>query len=154
MYFAYGHNTDTAEFKKRIPKAVYVGTATLYDYKLVLHRWAGIEKSKGDKVVGVVWKIPKEEVKTLDGYEGLGKEYKRSKRSVVMKDGSKETIFVYELLIKPRTPPTQQYVRWLRKGYKTHRIPLRQLNDALSSQHRGAKNLKRATLHRSYSRRG
>jgi gamma-glutamylcyclotransferase (GGCT)/AIG2-like uncharacterized protein YtfP len=154
MYFAYGHNTNTEEFKLRISRAVYVGTAKLKGYKLVLNRVAGVEKSKNHEVVGVVWSVPKEDVPALDWYEGLGKEYMKKWHSVQMHDGSNTKVFVYQQRLKPSKPPSPEYVRWLRKGYKQHNIPLQQLNDALSSTRRQRWTLQKATRRKSYSRRG
>ena len=154
MYFAYGHNTDTKEFKKRIPSARYVGIASLPDYKLSLHRWAGIEKSKGSVVTGVVWHFPREFISDLDWYEGLGNEYTKKKHKVFGENGETINVFAYEQQIKPAEPPTAQYIGWLRKGYKEHGIPQQQLNDALSSLNPGKKNRKKATRRKSYFRRG
>ena len=154
MYFAYGHNTNTEEFKLRIPTAAYVGTASLKGYKLVLNRVAGVEKSDGDEVAGVVWSVPKEAVPALDWYEGLGKEYMKKWHTVQMHDGSNTKVFVYQQRLKPSKPPSAKYVGWLRKGYKQHNIPLRQLNDALSSTRRRRGSLQKASLRKSYSRRG
>lgn len=154
MYFAYGHNTDTKEFKKRIPSATYVGVATLPDYKLCFHHVAGIEKAKGHQVTGVVWTFPKENVADLDWYEGLGKEYGKKKYEVYTDDGKAFRVFAYEHRLKPDKPPTAQYVGWLRKGYQEHGLPLRQINDALRSTSRGKTIRKKASRRKSYSLRG
>jgi gamma-glutamylcyclotransferase (GGCT)/AIG2-like uncharacterized protein YtfP len=153
MYFAYGHNTDTKEFKKRIPNATFVDTAVLPNYKLSFHTWADIERAEGEEVFGVVWKVPEKNITDLDWFEGLGRDYKRSNKKVRLSNGTLQIVFVYEQLLKPERPPKVQYVRWLQRGYKEHGLPMKQLNDALRTLGLNKKIPKRATRRRSYSRR-
>jgi gamma-glutamylcyclotransferase (GGCT)/AIG2-like uncharacterized protein YtfP len=153
-YFAYGHNTNTKEMLKRIPEATFVGAATLPNYQLTFHKFAGVEKKSGSKVEGVVWLMPKNTIPKLDYVEGLGINYKKTMHRVHNSDGATISAFVYEQLTKPMVMPPKHYVQWLKKGYVEHRLPQRQINDALSRARRASSTRKRASPRKAYSRRG
>ena len=154
LYFAYGHNTNTKEMLKRIPEATFVSAATLRNYQLTFHRFAGVEKKAGAKVEGVVWLLPKNTVPKLDYVEGLGVDYKKKVHRVVPSVGASMAAFVYEQLSKPMVMPPNHYVRWLKKGYAEHGLPQRQISDALSRASRASPTRKRANPRKAYSRRG
>ena len=118
FYFAYGHNTNTAVMKQRIPDAVYVGVATLPHYDMVMRQFADLEKGTGAK--GVLWEISKSDLATLDLYEEL---YKH-RRVRVHINGSSRTAYAYFMLPCEawHRPPSALYVRHVRKGYAEHGI--------------------------------
>lgn len=116
FYFAYGHNTNTAVMKQRIPGAVYVGVATLPHYKMVMRQFADLEKGRGAK--GVLWKISKSDLSTLDQYE----EVYEHRRVRVYLNGTSHMAYAYFMLPCEawHRPPSAKYVRHVQKGYAEH----------------------------------
>jgi len=76
-YFAYGSNMLSKRMRKRIPDAEVVGTASLFGWKFV---WDKISKDNsakanllaedGNRVWGVVYRLPDQQVQNLDNVEG------------------------------------------------------------------------------------
>ncbi len=73
LYFAYGINMNDEEMLKNSPHAEYAGTAELESYKFIINRRgaATIIPSSRNRVYGVLWEVSPEEVKSIDGHEGL-----------------------------------------------------------------------------------
>uniref|UniRef100_A0A6Q2WQ19 Uncharacterized protein n=1 Tax=Esox lucius TaxID=8010 RepID=A0A6Q2WQ19_ESOLU len=84
MYFAYGSNLLRERLQVNNPSAVFVSTGSLKDWVITFGSWnkelnnswhggvATIEESKGDVVWGVVWRMDKDNLITLDRQEGVG----------------------------------------------------------------------------------
>ena len=68
-YFAYGHNSNIAQFKKRIPEAQLLGTATLWGWRFELKHFSNIVKDVSGSVQGVLWSTPRNSLKVLDNDE-------------------------------------------------------------------------------------
>ena len=121
-YFAYGHNTNTAVMKGRIPGAVCVGPAILPHHKLVMAQYAAVVKAKGH-VAGVLWKISKEDLKTLDHYEEVYTHH----RVRVKVNGVPHMAYVYYMNPGPwwHRPPSPTYVDHVAQGYAEHRLEAR-----------------------------
>ncbi|KAJ8007892.1 hypothetical protein DPEC_G00098900 [Dallia pectoralis] len=85
MYFAYGSNLLRERLQLNNPSAGFVSTGCLKDWVIKFGYWnkelnnswhggvATIEESKEDVVWGVVWKMDKDHLITLDRQEGVGK---------------------------------------------------------------------------------
>ncbi|VCW99139.1 unnamed protein product, partial [Gulo gulo] len=83
LYFAYGSNLLTERIHLRNPSAAFCCVARLQDYKLdfgnsqgkTSETWHGgiatIFQSPGDEVWGVVWKMNKSNLSSLDKQEGV-----------------------------------------------------------------------------------
>ncbi|MHC4564893.1 MAG: gamma-glutamylcyclotransferase family protein [Planctomycetota bacterium] len=74
LYFGYGSNMNPDVMKKRIGDWHSVSRAVLYDYKFVFMPRPGIVipvivPSKGDKVLGAVFRITEDQLKEIDKYE-------------------------------------------------------------------------------------
>lgn len=71
-YFAYGSNMSTAQMSKRCPNAIKIGVATLTGYKFMINErgYAGVIEKQDASVIGVLWKISREDKAKLDVYEG------------------------------------------------------------------------------------
>uniref|UniRef100_A0A4W5JGS8 Gamma-glutamylcyclotransferase a n=1 Tax=Hucho hucho TaxID=62062 RepID=A0A4W5JGS8_9TELE len=86
MYFAYGSNLLKERLQLKNPSAVVFTTGSLKDHVIKFGYWkkefnntnswhggvATIEESKGDVVWGVVWKMDKDNLISLDKQEGVG----------------------------------------------------------------------------------
>lgn len=84
LYFAYGSNLNYLRFYGRCPKASVVGRGKLEGYKLCFMEnngkriVANIIKSKGSCVEGVLYKINKADMQSLDICEGHPSVYVRT----------------------------------------------------------------------------
>ena len=75
FYIAYGSNMDEEQMAHRCPDAELVGTCVLRNWRLMFKgsltgAYATIEKAEGFRVPALLWKISKEDEKSLDHYEG------------------------------------------------------------------------------------
>jgi len=137
LYFAYGHNTNTKTFQKTCPGAKYVGVGTLKNFILYFEEYANIRMSHGDSIKGVVWQIKQDQIKNLDGYEALHKDYNRIPVEVDV-NGSEELCIAYIMdptaeSDKLHIKPTREYVQGMAAGYKDHGLPLEQIKTALAN---------------------
>lgn len=83
LYFAYGSNLLKERLQLRNPSAIVYCVAKLKDYKLAFgnhkgvasQRWQGgvatIERSPGDEVWGVVWRMNISDMESLDSQESV-----------------------------------------------------------------------------------
>lgn len=132
MYFAYGHNTNTDEMKKRCPDARYIGVAVLKNFRFILKHYADIEPSDGDQTYGVLWSITTKELKALDHDEGLHEHYNRIPVKVYMGDQDfRATAYIMDPGYNAEGPPDKKYVELVKQGYEEHDLPLDQLEQGL-----------------------
>jgi gamma-glutamylcyclotransferase (GGCT)/AIG2-like uncharacterized protein YtfP len=125
-YFAYGQNTNEAEFYRRIPPAILVGKAYLPNYALVLREFADIVPKKSEKVWGVLWDVPAGWISELDEIEELY----RQKSVFVHWNGSRTKAMVYVMTSPEKGFPSKHYVQRLVEGYTKHKLPISQLKKA------------------------
>lgn len=76
-YFAYGSNMHEKRFFERCPKAKFVGTGILWNYKLAERKYTDIDYSVDDLVEGVVYQITESDLMKLDACEGYPHIYRR-----------------------------------------------------------------------------
>ena len=119
-YFAYGHNTNDTEMRKRIPNAKKIGKGLLQGYRLVLYKYANIEPSNG-YLNGVVWDLTPKELKILDMHEEVPHVYHRKKVNIEV-DGTIKTGVVYIMTAPIPGVPSKQYLQWMRTGYKKNKL--------------------------------
>jgi len=125
IYFAYGSNTNVARLLERIPNAKLYGTATLRQYTFRMYQNADIEPNRKEKVYGVLWRIPAEQMKDLDEFEN---NYSRIK--VVVDANRPLKAETYVMKEQEDHEASKNYVRMVREGYKENGLPLRQLRNA------------------------
>ena len=70
LYVAYGSNINLDQMAFRCPNSEVVGTAMLQGYELQFKRVATIEKKEDAQTPVLIWKLPKEDERVLDKYEG------------------------------------------------------------------------------------
>lgn len=132
LYFAYGHNTNTEEMKRRCPDARLIGTAVLKNFKLELRHFANIVHDEAAKTYGMLWSISIKELKTLDSDEGLHDHYNRIPVQVHLGDQIlSATAYIMDPEYTAEGPPDKKYVELIAKGYEENDLPLDQLEQAL-----------------------
>ena len=70
FYFAYGSNMNPDRIRERIPGARLVGKSIIKGWKLAERLYADIERSRGARVVGVLYLVNETERFRRDSYEG------------------------------------------------------------------------------------
>ena len=111
FYVAYGSNMDTLQMDYRCPSSVLYDKVVINNYKFVLDScdFASIVKSESDSVECLVWLCPKDDIKTLDRYEGVAYNcYEKSHIDVII-DGIKVNMLIYFSLREICTPDTCGY---------------------------------------------
>lgn len=100
LYFAYGSNLDEEQMKERCPGARPAGIATLPNHALAFggfsHRWSGavasVRRASGERVEGLLYRVPVAELATLDRAEGHPFSYLRTTRMVRTKAGRRRAV--------------------------------------------------------------
>ncbi len=140
LYFAYGMNTNHMEMTNRCPNAEFIGIAELEGYELKFRQVADVEESEGS-VFGAVWKITRECEEALDILEGYPDFYGKIYRDVMFREfgaerGERsERVMLYKMNFEsiPKSPSIY-YWEMLVDGYRTSRLPVVQLNEALCGE--------------------
>lgn len=133
-YFAYGSNLKESRFKLNSPRAEFLNTAKLLDYKLVFQghdsaKWQGasasITEHPGTEVYGVLWKLHPEEVGSLDDQEGVSQGiYKKITLSVTTPEGNVVKCFSYQQPSHKKLGlPSPHYLKVLIEGAQEVGLP-------------------------------
>lgn len=139
LYFCYGSNLNVAQMRKRCPKAVELCDATLPDYKLEFrgNSFSGvctIRKAPGWEVVGGLWLISDECLKSLDRYEGYPTLYTRETVKVLT-PYEKEPVRALTYIMTPGhriAMPSTHYLRVCLDGYRDFGLSKRPMLKALA----------------------
>lgn len=137
LYFAYGSNLLTERIHLRNPSATFCCVARLQDFKLdfgnfqgkTSQRWHGgiatIFQSPGDEVWGVVWKMNKSNLSSLDEQEGVESGiYVVIEVKVSTQEGKELTCRSYLMTNYESAPPSPQYKKVVCMGAKQNGLPL------------------------------
>ncbi|XP_004626576.2 gamma-glutamylcyclotransferase [Octodon degus] len=137
LYFAYGSNLLTKRIRYRNPSATFCCVARLQDFKLdfgnfqgkTSQRWHGsiatIFQSPGDEVWGVVWKVHKSNLNSLDEQEGVESGvYVVIEVKVSTQEGKQLTCRSYLMTNYESAPPSPQYKKVICLGAKENGLPL------------------------------
>jgi len=134
-YFGYGRNVNPNVMRNRCKYAKYVGKGAMYDYKLSFKKYSTIEKYKGKEVEGVLYRMTKTDIKSMNIYEGYPRNYHirtGTVKSFVKGVYSDVSVFWYEKNKSvPVTSPPAEYVRDILLGYITYGLNTSILYDAL-----------------------
>ena len=130
-YFAYGMNTNLAQMAMRCPQARSLGAAYLpnHEFRFALH--ADILSTPGFVTHGVLWEITDDCVRSLDALEGYPDYYQRKTVTVIHQLQQVEAMTYYMTGTIPDSIPTPGYVAMLQEGYFEHRVPNKQIDQAL-----------------------
>ena len=119
IYFAYGSNLNRRQMKVRCPTAKFINTCYLKNYKLVFRGVADVEKCKGEKAWGALWKVGYRDIVNLDAYEGFphmyGKEYMDTKYG-------KGFFYIMNNQYDIK-PPSEYYYETIKDGYRQCKLP-------------------------------
>ena len=117
LYIAYGSNLSIEQMAHRCPGASVVGPGVLHDYKLEFRTHANVVPAMGEDVPVLVWDVTKEDLASLDRYEGYPVYYIRKKVPVEV-DGETLVGIVYVMTAaKRRLPPSVSYLATILGGY-------------------------------------
>jgi len=135
--FAYGSNMLSLRMKSddhnkgvRCPGAEFIGIARLDDYRFIISdrkQKASVIKAPGEYVLGVLWRISKEEERTLDIREGVNIDppLYHKKYMDVKCNGETTKALVYvdssDKINKAKTP-TIEYIGYIIDGAIEHKI--------------------------------
>lgn len=133
-YLAYGSNMANARLKKRIPSAQKVGLVTLTGHRLTFANGSTIDGSgkcdalltdnPADLVYAVLYRMDDEEKETLDGYEGLGVEYRDDFLEIELPDGrNSRALIYYATNLNPELKPYHWYKQHVLYGAQENRLP-------------------------------
>jgi gamma-glutamylcyclotransferase (GGCT)/AIG2-like uncharacterized protein YtfP len=97
LYFAYGSNLDPDQMRHRCPDAVAQGTALLPDWSFSIFErgYATIAEHISGAVYGGLWKVSEADLRALDRYEGVERDFYRRFRATVMTDTGAVQAWVY-----------------------------------------------------------
>ena len=122
-YFAYGSNLNHRHMSFRCPRAKFIAPMTVHNWKLVFSGVADIQRDKGNKVIGGLWRITARCELALDGYEGYPYLYGKG----IMKtdiSGSEHDVLTYIMVEHDCVkPPTEMYLDTIEEGYKDCGLP-------------------------------
>ncbi|XP_008579388.1 PREDICTED: gamma-glutamylcyclotransferase isoform X2 [Galeopterus variegatus] len=137
LYFAYGSNLLTERIRLRNPSAAFCCVARLRDFKLdfgnsqgkTSQTWHGgiatIFQSPGDEVWGVVWKMNKSNLNSLDEQEGVKSgTYVIIEVKVSTQEGREITCRSYLMTNYESAPPSPQYKKIICMGAEENGLPL------------------------------
>lgn len=131
-YAAYGSNLMLSQIAHRCPGADIVGSGKLHSTKLRFNRVATIIESAAHFVPVGVFTLSKNDIASLDGYEGMGRVYDRFLVTVDMGDRMLRC-FTYIKRQSYEQAPTDDYYAKLARGYKDWAFPDRRLRRARES---------------------
>lgn len=137
LYFAYGSNLMSERIHLHNPSATFCYVARLQDFELDFgnsqgktnETWHGgiatVNQSPGNEVWGVVWKINKSNLSSLDKQEGVNSgTYVPIEINVYTQEGKEITCRSYQLKNYERAPPSPQYKKVICIGAKESGLPL------------------------------
>jgi len=141
-YFAYGSNLSVDQMVRRVRGVLQGPVAYLRDHRLAFAGWSGrwggapatVRPSDGECVPGVLYSLTVDQLRTLDGYEGVESGcYSRIDVTVHDDRGKAHRAITYvrdhgEI----ETPPSVAYVATIRRGCMDHGIETGPLNRAVA----------------------
>jgi gamma-glutamylcyclotransferase len=138
-YFAYGSNMLTERLRARVGGAVALSEVCVCGYRLRFHKRSddGSGKcnimetgSQKDRVYGVIYAIPKEQLPKLDEAEGFRKGYDH--KCIPLPDSSKETALAYVAeinYVSERLLPYKWYWELVVAGAEQHGLPVNYIEE-------------------------
>lgn len=139
-YFAFGSNLDRWQMRARCPRALVLGPAVLHNHRLVFAghsgAWGGsiasVVRAPRHAVEGVLYHVERDELRTLDRFEGVPHSYRRQRRLVVTGEGTRRWAQIYAIPEKriELSMPHMRYFHVIRRAYDRLGFDTRALVDA------------------------
>lgn len=111
-YAAYGSNLWHDQMRRRCPDAQVAGSLVLPGWRLVLRKFALIERDAAAACPAGLWRITARDLDALDGFEGP---HTYARTRIALPDGG--MAWTYEEIRHRPGPPAAEYVQRLRRGY-------------------------------------
>lgn len=127
LYFAYASNLNLKQMAQRCPEAKAGVTATLPNYKIIFTGYqrgrggasATIQYSKGNKVIGGIYKVNEAGLRKLDKYEDYPHVYKHLNVTVWTDSGEAvEAISYIKIQQEDEGQPSAAYKAVIQQGYR------------------------------------
>lgn len=133
-YLAYGSNMATARLQQRVPAAQRIGLVELPGHLLTFDNLSTKDGSgkcaalptghAEDLVLAVLYRLPRQEKATLDGYEGLGVEYRDAFVPIRLPDGAAaEALIYYASNLASGLRPYHWYKEHVLRGAQENELP-------------------------------
>ena len=131
LYFAYGHNTNIRELRKRCPHATLIGKALAPHQRLELVDYTTIVSDKNSNVYGVLYSLTDHDIHGLDRKEGYHIHYDHKVIPVVY-HGRYYKALTYVMIPHQHQDkmPSRQYMDLVKLGYLENHLPIKQLKHA------------------------
>ena len=127
-YIAYGSNLNLEQMARRCPTAKVVGSTTLKNYRLMFRGGshtavATVERSQGDEVPVLIWRLQPKDEKALDVYEGWPHLYRKETLRVTVNDKRLYAmIYIMNEQGHPYGKPSSFYLNTICEGYHSCRF--------------------------------
>lgn len=125
-YASYGSNLNLQSMALMTPNAKCIDKGYLKDYKLVFHSGlADIIEEEGSFVPVAIYKIPKQEIKNVDRYEGYPRLYHKIKKDIKVLNKDKTiNCMIYKMQEKGLSlvPPNTSYYETIKQGYEDWKL--------------------------------
>ena len=126
-YFAYGSNMNKERLINRVGSVGVQKLGYINNYKLTFNKikndkfsYANIEKSIGERVYGILYKVSMDQIYALDRYEGVPDHYIRKEMKIYDENGKDYVMAYVYVANRSKTrfgyPPTQEYMSFLLSG--------------------------------------
>jgi hypothetical protein len=127
-YAAYGSNLWHDQMRRRCPAARVAGSAMLEGWRLVLRRFALIERDAAASCPVGLWQVTEADLLALDGFEGP---FTYARTRIPLPGGG--MAWTYEEIRRRPGPPAAEYVGRLRRGYADFGFDPAVLEDAIAA---------------------
>jgi gamma-glutamylcyclotransferase (GGCT)/AIG2-like uncharacterized protein YtfP len=117
LYFAYGSNLDLEGMASRCLDSEAVGRAILDGWALTFRGVADIERRKGARTHGALWRLSDRDLERLDAYEGYPRLYRRELVQVQATEAEVQAV-TYVMNDDYLGLPSPLYYRTIRRGYE------------------------------------
>lgn len=131
-YLAYGSNMNHEQMKERCKDSKFLGSAKLEGYKFVYDGYSSgrdgavgnIIPSESDFVLGGLFEISENDLKSLNGYEGYPDHYQRNDEFEVIFSGKKiKNVIAYFRKGELEGSPSKEYQDVVVKGARDCSLP-------------------------------
>jgi hypothetical protein len=133
LYIAYGSNLSKTQMRRRCPTARPLGKFMLKDARLVFRGVADLDFVPGEETPCGLWSINADDESALDVAEGISiGAYFKSEEIVLSYAGRRRKAVIYLKNSEGVYPPTAEYARVIRQGYRDFKLDESYLDRAIA----------------------